>query len=373
MTKRDYYEILGVQRNVAQSDLKKAYRAKAMKYHPDKNPDNKEAEEKFKEASEAYEVLNDPEKRRIYDQYGHEGLKGSGFQGFTGFEDIFSSFGDVFGDFFQGFGSSGRGRGGSGPQRGSNLGYDLQISFMDAVKGTETTIDFQKHAGCRQCGGSGAKKGTQPDVCPDCRGSGQVVRSQGFFSISTTCGRCHGKGRVVQDKCKSCYGNGKIVEKKKVSVKVPAGVDTGSKLRLTGEGEDGPTGGLPGDLYVIIHVKPDETFKRDGNNIFSDVPVSFAQAALGAEVEVPSLDGSGTLHVPSGTQPNTLFRMEGAGIPSLRGYGRGDQIVQVIINTPEKLSERERELFMELAEIRGENVRRREAGFFQKQWKKMTS
>lgn len=369
MTKRDYYDILGVSRNASDSELKKAYRAKAMQYHPDKNPGNKEAEEKFKEAAEAYEVLKDPDKKRLYDQYGHDGLKGAGFQGFSGFEDIFSSFGDVFGDFF-GFSGS-RGRRSSGPQHGANLGYDLEISFMDAVKGKETAIEFEKYVSCGQCDGTGARKGTSPDVCPDCRGSGQVVRSQGFFSISTTCGRCHGKGKVIRDKCKDCHGQGKKTEKKRVSVKIPPGVDTGSKLRLTGEGEDGVRGGPPGDLYVIIHVTPHEIFQRNGNDIYCEVPISFSQAALGAEIKVPSLDGTGVLHIPPGTQTNSVFKMEGAGVPSLRGFGRGDQVVQVVVRTPEKLSDREKEILEELASIRGEDTRKRETGFFQKQWKKM--
>ncbi len=373
MTKRDYYEILGVRKDVNESELKKAYRGQAIKFHPDKNPDNKEAEEKFKEASEAYEVLKDPKKRQMYDQFGHDGLKGSGFQGFSGFDDIFSSFGDIFGDFFGFEGGGGRGRGRGGPQRGDSLRYDLQISFMDAVQGIETNIEFEKYVSCGQCSGSGAKKGTSAATCPDCRGSGQVVRSQGFFSIQTTCGRCHGKGSVIKEKCKECYGHGKIAEKRKVSVKVPAGVDTGSKLRLTGEGGEGVKGGPAGDLYVIIHVKPHNIFKRNGNDVYSDVDVSFAQAALGAEIEIPSLDGTGKLHVPPGTQTHDVFKMEGAGISHLRGYGRGDQIIQVIVRTPQKISDRERELLQELADIRGEKVQKKNAGFFQKQWKKMTS
>jgi len=370
MTKRDYYEILGVSRNVAEPELKKAYRARAMKYHPDKNPGNKEAEEQFKEASEAYEVLKDPQKRGLYDQYGHEGLKGAGFQGFSGFEDIFSSFGDIFGDFF-GFGSGGR-RSSSGPQRGPNLGYDLTVSFMDAAKGKETVIEFEKHVSCKVCAGTGAREGTTPASCPDCRGSGQVVRSQGFFSISTTCGRCHGKGSIIREKCKKCFGHGKVAEKKKINVRIPPGVDTGSKLRLTGEGEEGAKGGPPGDLYVIIHVEPHKVFKRQDTDIFCEVPISIPQAVLGAKVRVPSLDGEAILHIPPATRTNTVFKLEGAGISNLHGYGRGDQVVQVILETPTKLTERERELFRELAEIRGEKVGEKEMGFFQKQWKKMS-
>lgn len=370
MTKRDYYEILGLSRNASDSEIKKAYRAKAMKYHPDKNPGDKQAEENFKEASEAYEVLKDSGKRKIYDQYGHEGLKGTGYQGFSGFEDVFSSFGDIFSDFFD-FGGSGRRQGRAGPRKGANLRYDLEISFMDAVNGKDATIEFEKYISCKDCGGSGAKKGTSPATCPDCRGSGQVVRSQGFFSISTTCGRCHGKGSIIKEKCGKCYGQGKTAEKRKVNAKVPAGVDTGSKLRLTGEGEEGALGGPPGDLYAFIHVKPHEIFKRNGNDVYSEVSISFSQAALGSDIEIPTLDGKGTLHVPPGTQTNALFKMEGAGIPNLRGYGRGEQIIQVVLQTPEKLSERERELFEELAAIRGETIKKKEAGFFQKQWKKM--
>ncbi|MBI3814916.1 MAG: molecular chaperone DnaJ [Nitrospinae bacterium] len=361
--KRDYYEVLGVQKNASEGDIKKAYRKMAMQYHPDRNPGNKEAEEKFKEAAEAYEVLREPEKRSLYDAYGHEGLKGTGFTGFRGFEDIFTSFGDIFEDFF-GFG--GRRRERTYAQQGADLRYDLEISFMDAVKGKETEIEAEKYEACKTCNGSGAAPGTEPVICPLCRGTGQVTRSQGFFHISTTCNQCHGAGMVIKDPCKECRGTGHVKRGKKLSVKIPAGVDTGSTLRLKGEGEEGVRGGPPGDLYVVLHVKEHEFFKRDEYNVICEIPISFSQAALGAEIEVPTFEGTEKLTMPRGTQTGKSFKLEGSGIPHIRGHGRGDQIVQVVVKTPTKLTKRQEELLRELAEISGEDVKEKGKGFFRK-------
>ncbi|MBI4379106.1 MAG: molecular chaperone DnaJ [Nitrospinae bacterium] len=361
--KRDYYEILGVQKNASENDLKKAYRKLAMQYHPDRNPDNKGAEEKFKEAAEAYEVLRDPEKRNLYDTYGHEGLKSTGFTGFRGFEDIFTSFGDIFEDFF-GFGTRKRER--TYAQAGADLRYDLEISFMDAVKGKETEIEIEKYENCVNCNGSGAAPGTEPTICPLCRGSGQVTRSQGFFHISTTCHHCHGEGRVIKDPCKECRGTGNIKRKRGLYVKIPPGVDTGSTLRLKGEGEEGKRGGPHGDLYVVLRVKEHEFFQRDGYDIICQVPISFSQAALGAEIEVPTLNDTEKLTIPRGTQTGKILKLEGAGIPHVRGYGRGNQIIQVVVKTPTKLTKRQEELLKELSEISGEEVRHKEKGFFRR-------
>jgi molecular chaperone DnaJ len=353
MQKRDYYEILGIPRNAEEEEIKKAYRKLAMKYHPDRNPGDKETEEKFKEAAEAYEVLRDQEKRSLYDRFGHEGLKSTGFSGFGGFDDIFSSFGDIFEDFF-GFG--GRTRTRTAPQRGADLRYDLRISFMDAAFGKETEIKIPKYENCHVCGGSGAKPGTRPIKCPNCGGRGKVVRSQGFFSISTTCSRCRGEGEIITEFCRECGGRGKVKSVKKVSLKIPPGVDTNSRLRLQGEGEEGEKGGTSGDLYIIIEVEPHDFFKREGNDIFCQVPISFPQAALGAKIEVPTLEGSEKIIIPRGTQTGHTFRLKGYGILHLRGYDRGDQIIQVIINTPTKLTKRQEELLRELAEIEGEDT-----------------
>ncbi len=360
--KRDYYEILGVQKNASEGDIKKAYRKMAMQHHPDRNPGNKEAEEKFKEAAEAYEVLRDPEKRSLYDAYGHEGLKGAGFTGFRGFEDIFTSFGDIFEDFF-GFG--GRRRERTYAQHGADLRYDLEISFMDAVKGKETEIEAEKYESCKTCSGSGAAPGTEPVICPLCRGTGQATRSQGFFHISTTCNQCHGSGRVIKNPCKECRGTGHVKRGKKLSVKIPPGVDTGSTLRLKGEGEEGIRGGPNGDLYVVLHVKEHEFFKRDEYNVICEIPISFSQAALGAEIDVPTLDGMEKLTIPRGTQTGKSFNLEGAGIPHIRGHGRGDQIVHVIVKTPVKLTKKQEELLRELAEISGDDVSSKK-GFFKR-------
>jgi len=367
MIDKDYYEILGVTRSATQEEIKKAYRKMALKYHPDRNPDNKEAEEKFKEASEAYEVLSDPEKRQIYDQFGHEGLRGTGFTGFRGFEDIFSSFGDIFGDFF-GFG----GRPRSGPIRGDDLRYDLEISFEEAAFGKEVELEIPRTVKCEACGGSGAKPGTRPIPCPACGGRGQVTRSQGFFSISTTCPTCQGTGQIIPEPCSACQGTGRVKQKRKVSLKIPAGVDTGSRLRLRGEGEAGGRGGPPGDLYVVIHVTPHESFERNGDDIFCKIPISFTTASLGGKIEVPTLDGSETIQIKRGTQSGEVFRLKGKGFPRLQGYGRGDEIIQVTVSVPKKLTKRQEELLREFAAIEGDNISssntRGEKGFFKKMW-----
>ncbi len=353
MTKRDYYEILGVSRNAANGEIKKAYRQLALKYHPDRNPGDTEAEEKFKEAAEAYEVLRDPDKRSLYDRFGHEGLRGTGFTGFSGFEDIFSSFGSIFEDFF-GFGTRTRSR--TAPQVGSDLRYDLTISFTDGAFGVEKEIDVDKMQLCLACDGTGAKAGTSPETCPTCRGRGQVMHSQGFFSISTTCPQCHGEGTVVKEPCKECRGVGKVKRTKRVTVKIPPGVDNGTRLRLSGEGEDGVRGGPPGDLYVVLFVEEHEFFRRKGEDIFCEAPLSFPQVALGAQIVVPTLEGSATLEVPKGTQTGEIFRLKGQGIPRLRGLGRGDQYVQVTVETPTKLTKRQEELLRDFAEESGDEV-----------------
>jgi len=359
MVKRDYYEILDVSRNASETEIKKAYRQQAIKFHPDKNPDDKNAEEKFKEASEAYDVLKDPEKRRIYDQFGHEGLKGTGFTGFHGFDDIFSAFGDVFGDFF-----------GGGPRRGrsgNDLRLDLAVSFEEAVFGTRREVDITKHADCTTCKGTGAKPGHGPKVCGTCRGTGQVIRTQGFFTMSSPCNDCHGAGQVITHPCSACHGEGRVLEKKKVVINIPAGVDEGSRLRLRGEGEAGPQGLPPGDLYVFLHVEAHDFFHRDGTDVYCRLKISFSQAALGADMEVPLIDGkTRVINIPAGTQSGETYRIPGGGVSNLRGHGRGDQIIQLIVETPKHLSKRQKELLHELAEIDGKPVKETLKGFFQK-------
>ena len=353
-TKRDYYEILDVGRNASESEIKTAYRKQAIKYHPDKNPGNKDAEEKFKEAAEAYEVLRDDQKRRIYDQYGHQGLEGSGFSGFGGFEDIFSSFGDIFEDFF-GFGS-GRHSGRSRSQRGADLRYDLVLSFMDAVTGTETAVDVEKLETCSVCEGSASEPGTYPETCGQCNGLGQVSRSQGFFTVRTTCAQCHGSGQTITSPCKNCKGNGHLKVKKTVSVKIPGGVDTGSRLRLNGEGESGNYRGRPGDLYIFIHVEPHDFFTRNNSDLLCEIPISFIQAALGDAIDIPTLNGKKTLKIPKGTQPGDFFRFPGKGIPSLRNGRRGDQIIQVSIKTPTNLNKKQEKLLQEFANLESNKI-----------------
>ncbi|WP_054033341.1 molecular chaperone DnaJ [Desulfatitalea tepidiphila] len=346
--KRDYYEVLGVAKSASDNELKTAYRKLALKYHPDRNPGDKAAEENFKEAAEAYEVLRDPRKRQIYDQYGHQGLEGSGFSGFGGFEDIFSSFGDIFEDFF-GFSSRRGGRGRA--SRGADLRYDLSITFMEAAFGVETTIDLDKHETCDACHGTGIEPGTQAETCPHCRGAGQIGRSQGFFTIRTTCPHCGGTGQVISHPCKKCNGKGQKKISKKVSVRIPAGVDNNSRLRLSGEGEAGAMGGPPGDLYVFIHVKPHEFFRRDENDVICQIPISFIQATLGDRITVPTLEGEKSLDIPKGTQFGDVFRFRGDGIPSLRNGRKGDQIVQVTIKTPTNLNKKQEALLKEFSKL----------------------
>ncbi len=355
-TKRDCYEILGIGRNANDDEIKASYRKLALKYHPDRNPGDSEAEERFKEAAEAYEVLRDPQKRSIYDQYGHEGLQGTGFSGFRGFEDIFSSFSDIFDDFF-GFG--GRRRSRTAARRGADLRYDLTINFMDAAFGKDTEIDVEKLEGCAICDGTGCEPGTAPESCRQCGGSGQISRIQGFFSIRTTCPYCHGEGRSIPHPCGECRGTGQVMRVKKVSVKIPAGVDAGSRLRLTGEGESGARGGPPGDLYIYINVKPHEFFKRNNSDVICQIPISFVQASLGDDISVPTLDGEKKLHIPKGTQPGEVFRFKGEGIPSLRGHGRGDQIIQVMVKTPTGLNKKQETLLREFAKLEANKLSKR--------------
>lgn len=351
--KRDYYEVLGIRRDAKADEIKSTYRKVALKYHPDRNPGDKSAEEKFKEAAEAYSVLSDPEKRRIYDQFGHQGLQGTA-GGHAGFEDIFSSFGDIFEEFF-GFRTGGR-RSRRGMMRGNDLRYDLTIEFMEAAFGLDTRIDIERLETCPTCKGTGAKPGTEPEVCAQCRGTGQFIRTQGFFSVKTTCPNCRGEGMVIREHCPECRGRKQVMVNKKVSLKVPAGVDTGSKLRLAGEGEPGLNGGPPGDLYVFIQVRPHNFFQRRNNDVICTVELSFIQAALGDEISVPTLTGEETLKIPKGTQYGDIFRLSGEGIPSLRSKARGDQIVQVALKTPGHLNKRQEELLKEFSKIESEKL-----------------
>jgi molecular chaperone DnaJ len=351
MIKTCYYEVLGVERRAAGEDIKKSYRKLAMKYHPDKNPDNKEAEEKFKEAAEAYEVLSDSEKRRIYDQFGHEGLSGTGFQGFSGFEDIFSSFGDIFEDVF-GFG--GRTRPRTAARAGADLRYDLKIPFVDAAMGISTDIEIIKSEGCHECNGSGAAPGTSPQVCEVCHGRGKVTQTSGFFTVSADCPYCRGRGQVIREACPRCNATGREKVGKNVHLKIPAGVETGSRLRLRGEGEAGAFGGPHGDLYVFIHVEPHEFFQRKGDDIYYRLPISFVQATLGTKVETPTLWGPEKLKIPRGTQGGDAFCLKGKGIPRLRGFGRGDQIIETLVTIPKHLTKKQEELLREFSRISGE-------------------
>jgi molecular chaperone DnaJ len=343
---KDYYQILGVGRNATEEEIKKSYRQLALKFHPDRNPGDKAAEEKFKEASEAYEVLRDPEKRRLYDQYGHEGLRDSGFTGFRDFGDIFGAFGDIFEDMF-GFGGSRRSR--SAAQAGGDRRFDLEIDFLDAARGAEVTVEIPRNVNCHVCHGSGVRPGSRKNTCPACGGRGQVTQTHGFLRISTTCSRCQGMGEVITDPCPTCGGRSRVVEKKKLAVKIPPGVDNGVHWVMAGEGDAGMLGGPPGDLYIVVHVRSHEFFRRSGDDLILSLPISFTQAALGSVVSIPTLNGNKDLTIPAGTQPGEVISLKGEGIPHLKGFGKGDLRVEVKVVVPRNLNDRQRELLEKLA------------------------
>jgi len=346
MSKRDYYEILSVERSADGKEVKKAYRRMAMKYHPDRNPDDTSAEAKFKEATEAYEVLSSEQKRQAYDQYGHAGVEqnggGGGFSGSGNFGDIF---GDVFGDIFGGAGGAGGGRARS--SRGADLRYTLDLDLESAVKGTNVKIRVPSHVSCKPCNGSGAAKGSKPETCTTCQGVGQVRMQQGFFSVQQTCPHCRGQGTMIKNPCKSCHGAGTIQEQKTLSVKVPPGVDTGDRIRLAGEGEAGTHGAPAGDLYVQVSVKEHPIFVREGKNLYCDAPISLVDAALGGELEVPTLDGRVKLKIPAETQTGKMFRLRGKGVAPVRGGAAGDLMCRVIVETPVNLSKKQKDLLQE--------------------------
>ncbi|MBU2863440.1 molecular chaperone DnaJ [Reinekea marina] len=350
MSKRDYYEVLGLSKGADEKEIKKAYRRMAMKFHPDRNPDDKEADGKFKEVNEAYEVLSDSQKRQAYDQFGHAGVDGQGGFGGQGghgqgnFSDIF---GDVFGDIFGGGGQRG---GRSNVQRGSDLKYNMELTLEEAVRGIEKSIRVPTLTNCEPCNGSGAKKGSSPITCNTCGGSGQVRMQQGFFAVQQTCPTCSGAGKIIKDPCNSCYGRGVKEETKTLNVKIPAGVDTGDRIRLSGEGEAGRNGGPAGDLYVEVHVKRHSIFERDDANLHCEVPISFAEAALGGELEVPTLDGRVKLKIPAETQTGKLFRLRGKGVKPVRGHSVGDLLCRVVVETPVHLTAKQKELLREFQE-----------------------
>ena len=355
MTKRDYYEILEIPRTASPDEIKKAYRQIAMKCHPDRCPGDSEAEHRFKEAAEAYEVLQDPDKKQIYDQYGHEGLQGRGFQGFNNFDDIFSSFGDIFGEVF-GLGGARRG-GRRRPTRGSDLRFDTSITLEQAAKGTEIEIEVPKTVPCEHCGGSGAEPGTKPEPCGICGGKGQVYRTQGFFTISTTCAHCRGTGKVIAKPCRECRTAGTITRKRQLKVKIPAGVDTGATMRISGEGDLGDLGGPPGDLYVFIEVKPHETFVRQGDDLFLETSISFIQAALGTTIKVPTLEGETDLEIRPGTQPGEIYSIRDRGVKHLRSNKTGSLNVGVKVEIPKKLTKEQQELLEQFAKLSGESMK----------------
>ncbi len=352
----NYYEMLGVGQSASQDEIKKAYRKQALKYHPDKNPGNKEAEDKFKEISGAYEVLSDEGKRRQYDQYGHDAYT-KGHRP-SGGGDPFDIFSQVFGgsNIFDSFFSDGGGRSRTGPQPGADLRYDLAIAFEDAVFGVDTEIEIPRAEQCSRCGGKGCEPGTSPRHCPQCKGTGQVSMSQGFFNIRQRCPTCGGTGTFVDSPCKQCRGEGRVQKRKRIQVHLPAGVDTGSRLRVAGEGEAGTHSGPSGDLYVVVHVKEHDVFKREGNDLFCDVPIPFDVAALGGALKVPTVGGPAELKVPAGSQNGTVFRLRGKGIPSLRGYGRGDQHVRIQVEVPTSLSAEQKSQLRDFAKLCDERV-----------------
>ena len=349
MSKRDYYEVLGVTKTAIDVEIKSAYRKLALKYHPDRNHGNKDAEEKFKEAAEAYAVLADADKRRMYDRFGHAGLgSGAGFDPnvFTGFEDILGGLGDIFG-FGGVFGAGGARR--AGPQRGADLRYDLEISFEESARGAETAIQIPRQEPCEACKGSGAAPGTKPTACPQCQGRGQLRYQQGFFTVARTCGQCRGTGSIISKPCTECKGSGRIPKERKITVRIPAGIATGQRLRLSGEGEAGPSGGPAGDLYVVIHVQDHPFFQRDGNDLFCEIPLNYPTLALGGDIKIPTLEGEENFTVPESTQSGATFTLRGRGMPDVSGRGRGNLIVRVKLVTPKKLTREQKKLLEELA------------------------
>lgn len=357
--KRDYYEVLGVSRDASAAEIKKAYRRLALKYHPDKNPGDKEAEAKFKEAAEAYEVLSDPEKRQKYDQFGHEGLKGVHMRDFPSMQDIFSAFGDIFGfggggSIFESFsGGSFRGQGARGGRavRGNDIGVDLRLTLEEMYSGTQKTIQLQGYVSCHSCEGSGAQKGTRAQPCELCHGTGQFTQTQGFFQIRSTCPQCHGKGEVIRKPCKTCQGKGRVLKNREIQVKVPKGIQAGTKLRVAGEGEPGENGGPSGDLYCFIEEIPHEIFVREGDDLYCEVSIGVGTAALGGEVEVPTISGKSTnLKIRPGTQSGDLYRMKGEGMPRFRGWEKGDQYVRIVVEIPKSLSREQEKYFQKLKE-----------------------
>jgi len=362
MARKDYYEVLGVPRTASAEEVKKAYRQMALKHHPDRNPGNKEAEEKFKEAAEAYSVLIDGEKRSVYDRFGHDGLRGGGYQGFSGFDSsVFEDFEDILGNFFgfsfgDFFGAREGRRGGVRGQRGRDLGLEVEIGLEEAASGVDKELKLNRAELCPDCRGSKRKPGTQPAACPTCGGHGQVRYQQGFLTVARTCPRCQGRGEIISAACPACEGRGQIKQKRTLRVRIPAGVGDGSRLRLVGEGEAGDEGMPVGDLYVVIKVRPHPFFERDGNDLACRIDISFAQAALGARVEIPTMDGSEILKIPAGTQSGDAFKLKNKGLPDIGGRKKGDMIVRVQVKTPESLSKEQKALLARLAVLREEDI-----------------
>ncbi len=363
MSKKDYYEILGISKSASGEEIKKAYRKLAFEHHPDRNPEDPHAEQKFKEASEAYEVLGDPEKRSNYDRFGHAGVNGQHYQEYNSAQDIFDTFSDIFGDVF-GFGSGRR----RGPKArpGADLRYNLTISFEDAVRGTDTELQIPKDVLCSTCNGSGVEPGYRPETCKHCGGRGQIFQTQGFFRIASPCPVCRGSGQMIENPCQQCKGGGRIREKRNLKVHVPAGVDNGSRLRLHGEGEAGEYGAPDGDLYVVIYVEEHETFQRQGQDLIVPVELNMVQAALGDKIEVPSLDGPIPMNIPKGTQSGQSFKLKGLGVPHLGSTNKGDLIVQVKVLTPTKLNKRQEELLREFSELEEQKTGRKVRDFFKR-------
>ncbi|MBI5099349.1 MAG: molecular chaperone DnaJ [Nitrospirae bacterium] len=352
---KDYYNTLGLDRNATDADLKKAYRQLALKYHPDRNPGDKAAEEKFKEINEAYACLSDTDKRSNYDNFGTAEGAGAGF-GFEGFGGFSTNFGDIFGDVFGDIFGEFTGRRRTRPAKGQDLLYELELTLQESVFGTDKEIKIPRWENCSDCDGTGSQPGKGPAVCPNCKGTGQTRIQQGFFTISKTCGKCGGHGKIITDPCTKCKGQGKVRRERTVSLKIPAGVDTGIRLKVSGEGEAGLYGGPHGDLFVVIHVAPHSFFKRKGNDLLCEVPISFVQAVLGADIEIPTIDGTATVKIPSGTPSGTVFHLKGKGAPKLGGYGKGNQYITVFIDVPKKLTARQKELLKEFAHISGEDT-----------------